>query len=110
MFERTIEKAPMCRQSVVYIFQFFGFVIDLKKLMLTPFQEIEFLGMIINSREVTLSLPKAKNVKYKRDGLQYFHEPKKSSSGVDKTFSHLTQRFRQYFLPGYSARNCSRNK
>lgn len=53
--------------------------------------------MIINSREVTLSLPKTKNVKYKRDELQYFHEPKKSSSGVDKTFSHLTQRFTQYF-------------
>ena len=58
VFERTMEEALMSCQSVTYILQFGSFVKNLK--------EIEFLGMIINSREITYHFfARAKNRKYK---------------------------------------------
>ena len=60
-----MEEALMSCQSVTYILQFVSFVKNLK--------EIEFLGMIINSREITYHFfARAKNWKYKWDGLNYF--------------------------------------
>ena len=32
-----------------------GFVINLKKSVMTPLQDMEFLGMVINSKEMTIS-------------------------------------------------------
>lgn len=55
---RATEETLMSCQSLIYILQFLDFVINLKKSILTPVKETEFLGMIVNSREMTLSLPK----------------------------------------------------
>lgn len=50
-----------------------GFVINKKKTCLTPMQQREFLGLMINTKEMTLSVPKEKLKKIKREGLQILH-------------------------------------
>ena len=47
----------MIRDSVIFLMQHLGFVINLKKRVLDPAQETEFLGLIVNSQTMTLSLP-----------------------------------------------------
>ena len=43
--------------TIIYLMQHLGFIINQKKSIFTPSQEIEFLGLIINSRDLTLRLP-----------------------------------------------------
>ena len=45
---------------MVYLLQNQGFVTNLKKSVLHPTQRIEFLGMIIDSVEMTVPLPQKK--------------------------------------------------
>ena len=48
----------MARDPVILLLQHLGFVINLKKCVLDPAQEIEFLGLIVNSQTMTLPLPR----------------------------------------------------
>ena len=60
------------RDSVIFLLQHLGFVINLKKCVLDPVQEKEFLGLIVNSQTMTLSLPKEKIVKIKDQCLSLY--------------------------------------
>ena len=44
---QTIEDLEMARDTLIFLFQQLGFVINLKKSVLTPNQLIEFLGLMI---------------------------------------------------------------
>ena len=57
---KTLEEAILSRDTVIYLLQNLGFVINLKKSVLHPTQRIQFLGMIIDSVEMTVSLPQEK--------------------------------------------------
>ena len=48
------------RDTVIFLLQHLGFIINLKKSVLTPVQEIGFLGLDINSLDMTLLLPQQK--------------------------------------------------
>ena len=52
----------MARATLIFLFQQLGFVINLKKSVLTPTQLIEFLGLMIDSVTMSLSLPEKKVV------------------------------------------------
>ena len=52
----TIQEAHMSTDTVIYLLQNLGFIINIKKLILHPCQEIEFLGTEIDSIKTTLSL------------------------------------------------------
>ena len=54
---KTLEETILSRDTVIYLLQNLGFVINLKKSVLHPTQRIEFLGIIIDSVEMTVSLP-----------------------------------------------------
>ena len=53
---KTLEETILSRETAIYLLQNLGFVINLKKSVLYPAQRIEFLGMIIDSVEMTVSL------------------------------------------------------
>ena len=55
----------MARASVIFLLQHLDFVINLKKYVLHPTQKIEFLGLIVNSQTINLSLPAEKIEKIK---------------------------------------------
>ena len=50
----------VAQETLIFLLQHLGFVINQKKSLLTPVQEIEFLGMEINSVSMTLTLPQEK--------------------------------------------------
>ena len=57
---KTLEEAESHLNTIIYLLEHLGFVINQKKSTMTPSTIIEFLGMIINSREMTISLPQEK--------------------------------------------------
>ena len=51
----TIGETLMARDTVILLLQQLGFVLNLKKSMLTPTERIEFLGVPVDSLIMTLS-------------------------------------------------------
>ena len=66
-----------------------GFVINQKKSVMTPVHEIEFLRVIVNSNEVTISLPHKKITINKRDVSGSVSESRDSSFRVTKNVMSL---------------------
>ena len=69
---RTSENIQMYRATVILLLQELGFVINLKKSVMTPSQEMEFLGMVINCKEMIISLPEEKLQKVKSHCLDLY--------------------------------------
>ena len=56
----SLEEIIMSRLTVIFFLQHLGFVINWKKSVLAPMQEIKFLCLTINSVTLELSLNKIK--------------------------------------------------
>ena len=67
-----MEAIFVARDSVIFLLQHLGFVINFKKCVLEPTQEIDFLGMIVNPTTMTLSLPQQKVQKIKSQCLEVY--------------------------------------
>ena len=52
---RTRKEVESTRDTPIYLLQHLGFLLNLKKSVIQPCQEIEFLGLIVNSVNLTLS-------------------------------------------------------
>ena len=72
IFGNTLEEILIACDSVIFLLQHLGFVINFKKCVLEPTQEIEFLGMIVNSKTMTLTLPLEKVQKIKNQCLEIY--------------------------------------
>ena len=53
---RTVEEILMSRDTLIFLLQHLGFVINLKKSVLKPSQQIEFLCLKIDTHNMSLSL------------------------------------------------------
>ena len=56
----TLQEIEIARDTTIFLFHHLGFVINLKKSVLTPQTRIEFLGIVIDSNAMTLYLPEGK--------------------------------------------------
>ena len=54
---RIAENVRMYRNNLILLLQGLGFAVDLIKSVMTLSQEMEFLRMVINSKEMTICLP-----------------------------------------------------
>ena len=55
-----LQEIMATRDTLIFLLQNFGFVINLKKSILHPGKQLEFLGLQINTEETTLSLSEEK--------------------------------------------------
>ena len=53
---QTLKEISQAKETLIFLLQNLGFVINFKKSQLTP----EFLGLVINSVNMTLALPQEK--------------------------------------------------
>ena len=60
---RSVQELIFHRDTVIYLLQNLGFVLNLKKSVLEPSQKIEFLGMFLDSMKMEITLPQEKLVK-----------------------------------------------
>ena len=59
----SIEELIVAQDSLIYVLQGLGFLINTKTLVLEPCQTLELLGMEINLKEMILTLPEEKKNK-----------------------------------------------
>ena len=56
----SVEELTLAPDTFIYLLQNLGFLINIKKSVLQPWQTIQFLGMEINSIDTTVTLPQEK--------------------------------------------------
>ena len=74
----SLEEIFMSRDTVIFLLQDLGFIINWKKSVLTPVQEIEFLGLTMNSVTLKLSLSKTKVQKVVSECQNLLNNPQTS--------------------------------
>ena len=82
------------RDTAIFLLQHRGFVINLKKCVLDPVQEIEFFGLIVNSQTMTLSLPEEKIVKIKDQCLSLYKASEVSLLDLTKLIGTISSTIR----------------
>ena len=89
------------RHSVIFLLQHLGFMINLKKCVLDPVQEIEFLWLIVNFLTMTLSLPEKKIGKIKDQCLSLYKASEVSLLDLSKLIETLSSTI-QSVLPAHA--------
>ena len=56
----SIKRLLVTRDTVIFLFQYLGFAINLKKSVMEPVQTIEYLDLVINFIRITISLAEEK--------------------------------------------------
>ena len=56
----SMSEILIARDTVIFLLQHVGFVMNLKKCVLDSAQEIELLGLIVSCQTISLSLPEDK--------------------------------------------------
>ena len=62
---KTMPEILMARDTTVYLLEALGFTINYPKSILEPTHELEFLGVIVNSKSLTFALPQDKILRLK---------------------------------------------
>ena len=62
LMSHIIEGLKMARDTLIFLLQHLVFIINLKKYLLSPIGNLEFLGLELESMQMTLTLPEI-NVK-----------------------------------------------
>ena len=57
---RTLPEILMARDTLIFLLQHLGFVINLKKSVLHPVKQIEFLGLVIDTEKMTFAFTEKK--------------------------------------------------
>ena len=73
---QTLKEISQAKETLIFLLQNLGFVINFKKSQLTPVKEIEFLGLVINSVNMMLALPQEKVLDIQNKCAQLIASPK----------------------------------
>ena len=76
IMSRSKENARKHLATAVELLITVGFVINLKKSVLSPTQQLGFLGFILNSRKMTIALPSHKLLSLKKLVRQMMNQEK----------------------------------
>ena len=95
----TIEETLVARDTVIFLLQQLGFVLKLKKPVLTPILRIEFLGVTVGSLIMTLSLPEKKVLKVQKQCQELLQKTTSVDFRINKTnrLIYCLQLFKKYF-------------
>ena len=101
----------MCRDTVIFLLEHLGFVINWKKSVLTPVQEIEFLVLKINSANLEISPTEEKIQKVKTKSQNLLTEPATSIVELTRVTGLLASTIQEYCQQDYNVGifSCSKN-
>ena len=75
--------------QVLFLIENLGFIINSKKSLLSPTQEIEFLGMIVNSQTMEIKLPGQKIKMIRLEARQMLDHPQPTAQRVSQLLGKL---------------------
>ena len=86
---KTMEEILVARDTLIFLLQHLWFVINLKKSVLEPQQKMEFLGLIIDFQNLSLSLTEQKLQKVKNCCMEMYKATKVSILELKKLLGLL---------------------
>ena len=86
---QTLKKISQAKDILIFLLQSFGFVINFKKSQLTLMKEVELLGLVINSVNMTLALPQEKVLDIQKKCTQLIASPKTTIMELTKLLGKL---------------------
>ena len=86
---RLIKEVLIATDTAFFSLQHLGFIINLKKSILTPQQKIEFLGLLVDSLNMSLSLTPEKLMKVTSQCLEMYKTEKVSILQLTKLIGLL---------------------
>ena len=87
---QTLKEISQAKETLIFLLQNLGFEIIFKKSQLTPMKEIEFLGLVINSVNMTLALPQEKVLDIQNKCTQLIASPKTTIMELTKLQGKLS--------------------
>ena len=75
---RTLPEILMARDTLIFLLQHLGFVINLKKSVLHPVKQMEFLGLVTDTEKMTFGFSE-KNLKHVSQQCQEIFKQTKTS-------------------------------
>ena len=79
-----MKEVLQARETLIFLLQNLDFVINIKKLQLTPVKGREFLGLVINSVNMALALPLEKFLEVQNKCMELITPPKTTIMGLIK--------------------------
>ena len=86
---RTLPEILMARDTLIFLLQHLGFVINLKKSVLHPVKQMEFLGLVIDTEKMTFALSEKKLKHVSQQCQEIFKQPKTSVLNLTKLIGLL---------------------
>ena len=99
LLRRINERIIIFLETLIFLLQKLGFLINFKKLQLAPVKKTEFLGLVINSVNMTLVLPQQKFFDTQNKCTQLIASPKITIMELTKLLGKLSFTA-QEVLPG----------
>ena len=106
----SLEEILINQDTVIFLLQHLGFVINCKNSALTPVQEIEFLGLTRNSATTELSLNKTKIQKVVSEYQNLLNNPQTSILELTRLIGCWHQLFKQFYQQGWIVVSSKGNK
>ena len=86
---KSPDEAIEARDTTIYLLETLGFRINYKKSILLPSQELQFLGVTVNSKTMTFSIPKEKLQKLKQTCRETLNSSKLSVRDLTQVMGRL---------------------
>ena len=86
----SLEDLLRARDTLIFILQHLGFLINIKKSYLEPTLTLEFIGVIVYSGEITLGLPKEKLLKVQNHCQEILEKGKVAVRELSKLIGRLS--------------------
>ena len=96
---QTLQEIMTARDTLILLLQNLGFVINLKKLILHPVKQLEFLGLQKNTEEMKLFLSEEKLIQIIRQCQEVYPQPRTSMLSLTKLIGLLSSTAK-VILPG----------
>ena len=80
----------MARDALIFLLQHLGFVINLKKSVMHPVKQIEFLGLVTDTEKMTFALSEKKLKNVSQQCQKIFKQPKTSVLNLTKLIGLLS--------------------
>ena len=96
---QTLKEISQAKETLIFLLQNLGFVINFKKSQLTLVKEIELLGLVINSVNMMLALPQEKVLDIQNKYTQLIASPKTTIEKLTRLLGRLSFTA-QAVLPG----------
>ena len=96
---QTLKEISQAKETLIFLLQNSDFVINFKKSQLALVKKIEFLGLVINSVNMTLALPQEKFLDIQNKCMQLITSPETTIMELTKLLGKLSFTA-QAVLPG----------